>query len=132
MVSRNKKNKKEMSVFNQYQNTDTNTMNRVVKNMVYRGTRGKINICKGWNIILNDIVIFNMFHTHFLFLYGHLNQFLPKNLVGRFILHNRGLGRIMRFYNPDYEEALYWYQYWYWYWTYHTKSYDKFNIEHSN
>ena len=32
--------------------------------------------------------------------YGHLHQFLPKNLVGRLIPQNRVLGRITRFYNP--------------------------------
>ena len=33
-------------------------------------------------------------------LYGHIHQFLPKNLVGRLIPQNRVLGRITRFYNP--------------------------------
>ena len=33
-------------------------------------------------------------------LYGNLDQFPPKNLVGRFISHNWMLGRITHFYNP--------------------------------
>ena len=47
------------------------------------------------------IVLFNMFHIYIEFaLYGHHNQFPPKNLVGRFLSHDRVLERITRFYNP--------------------------------
>ena len=36
--------------------------------------------------------------------HSHLNQFLPRNLVGRLIMHDRVLGRYTRFYSPGLNE----------------------------